>query len=176
MQGATRCLAAEVCIQSASAPADVLSALDRRGREWRDSGLPERLRPFGAYGLHVQVSGQEFEIWWQALSDCDVAPVLTGRVDPAGSGSLIHATIAQPRLYLERLMVVLLVFTIVAFYHRPDRVSFIVLSVFLSVVAGLTWIQYRLGRRGGMIQAEELAAILAEASAIQYPGGNSYGP
>jgi hypothetical protein len=80
-----------ITIDSAVPPAEVIENLRIRGKEWRESAVPEDLRKFKVTGLSVTAKGLEFELYWGGDISPLYNPVCFGSVEPVGTGSRINA-------------------------------------------------------------------------------------
>jgi hypothetical protein len=81
----------EIEIASPFEPAVVLENLRARQREWRQSSVPEALKPYKVGSLAVDVSGSEFSLRWVGSTSPFYNPVCFGTVEAAGQGSRIKA-------------------------------------------------------------------------------------
>jgi len=79
-----------VQIDSPHPPAVVLNNLRQRGREWRESAIPDDLRQVKAGNLGVEIDGSGFKLRWGAANPF-YNPVCFGTVQPYGAGSRIRA-------------------------------------------------------------------------------------
>jgi len=80
-----------VVIDSPSPPEVVLDNLRGRGREWRESAMPQSLKKAKVVGLKLEITGAEFEMRWLARSNPLYNPLCYGIVQPYGDGSRIRA-------------------------------------------------------------------------------------
>jgi hypothetical protein len=80
-----------VVIDSPSPPEVVLENLRERGREWRESAMPESVKKAKVVGLKLEITGAEFEMRWLARSNPLYNPLCYGIVQPYGQGSRIRA-------------------------------------------------------------------------------------
>jgi hypothetical protein len=80
-----------VVVDSPSPPEVVLENLRERGREWRESAMPESLKKAKVVGLKLEITGAEFEMRWLARSNPLYNPLCYGIVQPYGEGSRIRA-------------------------------------------------------------------------------------
>jgi hypothetical protein len=80
-----------ITIDSTLQPADVIENLRIRGKEWRESAVPEDLRKFKVTGLGVTTKGSEFELYWGGDISPFYNPVCFGSVEAVGTGSRISA-------------------------------------------------------------------------------------
>jgi hypothetical protein len=78
-------------IDSPFPPSDVLENLRARGREWRESAVPQDLKEVKAQTLDVKIEGAQFEIRWVGVWNPFFNPLCFGTVQPYGDGSRIRA-------------------------------------------------------------------------------------
>ena len=81
----------KIWIDSPLPPAAVLENLRARGREWRESAVPEDLRKFKVQTLAVEIEGSEFRMHWPANVSPFYNPLCYGTVEQIGNGSRITA-------------------------------------------------------------------------------------
>ena len=81
----------KIWIDSPLPPAAVLENLRARGREWRESAVPEDLRKFKVRILGVELTGSEFRMHWVGDISPFYNPMCYGTVEQAGNGSRITA-------------------------------------------------------------------------------------
>ena len=81
----------KIWIDSPLPPATVLENLRARGREWRESAVPEDLRKFKVQILGVEITGSEFQMHWLGDISPFYNPMCYGTVEEAGNGSRITA-------------------------------------------------------------------------------------
>ena len=77
--------------QSALKSDQVLDNLRARGREWRESAIPEELRKIGVRGLSVQLDDDTFAMRWSGNVSPIYSPALKGAIEDTKSGSEIAA-------------------------------------------------------------------------------------
>jgi hypothetical protein len=80
-----------IWIDSPLPPAAVLENLRARGREWRESAVPEDLRKFKVQTLGVEITGSQFQMHWLGNISPFYNPLCYGTVEQAGNGSRITA-------------------------------------------------------------------------------------
>jgi hypothetical protein len=78
-------------IVSPLGPTEVVENLRLRGKEWRESAVPEELRKLSVTGLVVTTSGSSFTLYWLGNIGPFYNPFCFGSVEPAGNGSRIVA-------------------------------------------------------------------------------------
>lgn len=84
-------------LHSAAPPEEVLEAIRRDAREWRESAVPQALRDRGMRRLAVKFSGSGFALYMQTISDPGDELVLHGRVLPGDAGgSLVLVECGPP--------------------------------------------------------------------------------
>ena len=84
-------ISGKIWIDSPLPPAAVLENLRVRGREWRDSAVPEDLRKFKVQTLGLEITGSEFQMHWLGNISPFYNPLCYGTVEQAGNGSRITA-------------------------------------------------------------------------------------
>jgi Flp pilus assembly protein TadB len=80
-----------VWIDSPLQPAAVLDNLRNRGKEWRESAVPDDLKKLKVAVLALQIDGSQFQMHWLGASNPFFNPVCFGTVQPYGDGSLVRA-------------------------------------------------------------------------------------
>ena len=80
-----------IWIDSPLRPAVVLENLRARGREWRESAVPEDLRKFKVQTLTVEIEGSQFQMRWLGSPNPFYNPRCFGTVQPYGDGSRVRA-------------------------------------------------------------------------------------
>lgn len=152
-------------IRSQLSPDAVLSALDTRSRQWRESEVPGRLREHGIYGVRIRIKGTKarmqverqttdrFELW------CSVA------VNQDPPGSIIRATIRQanPYLWIGYLIAGIM---LIQFLSNPGVGQFLAAVAILAVwalIGGLTTLLARDQLRHD-VEAKEFERILVAAA------------
>jgi hypothetical protein len=78
-------------IDSPFPPPDVLDNLRARGREWRESAVPEDLKKLTVRNLAVATNGSTFQMQWTGNVSPLYNPLCFGTVQPYGNGSRIRA-------------------------------------------------------------------------------------
>ena len=81
----------KIWIDSLLPPAAVLENLRARGRQWRQSAVPEDLRKFKVYSLGVETTGSEFQMYWLGRISPFYNPLCFGTVEQTANGSRISA-------------------------------------------------------------------------------------
>jgi hypothetical protein len=81
----------KIWIDSSLPPAAVLENLRTRGREWRESAVPEDLRNFKVQTLGVEIKGSEFQMYWLGRISPFYNPLCFGTVEQTANGSRISA-------------------------------------------------------------------------------------
>lgn len=152
-------------IDSPFPPPDVLENLRTRGREWRESAVPEDLKKFTVRNLAVATDGSTFQMQWAGNVSPLYNPLCFGTVQPYGNGSRIRAGFRLNRRaliaigYLPAMVVVSLV--------GGDRSTVIwVLVAIAIVIVAFTF--------GWNRTSEPMRARLVEvlATAAQEPAGS----
>jgi hypothetical protein len=70
---------------------EFLDRLRARGREWRESTVPEGLRKAGVFGIRVEIDGWRFKMWCESGARSSYVPVCVGMVTRAGGQTRVHA-------------------------------------------------------------------------------------
>jgi hypothetical protein len=80
-----------IWIDSPLRPAVVLENLRVRGKEWRESAVPEDLRKLKIGSLSVEIEGSQFQMRWLGDTNPFYNPLCFGTAQPYGDGSRIRA-------------------------------------------------------------------------------------
>jgi len=128
-------LAKEIEIISPLEPAEVLANLRERGKEWRESSVPEDLRKLKVGPLCITISDLKFDLRWSGNVSPFFNPVCSGTLEPTQNGTRITARFGRDlRTVMPYFLLVgILVVQVVAIEPRPIPV--LVLAIFFIIFA-----------------------------------------
>ena len=128
--------AAEIEIVSPLEPAHVVANLRARGKEWRESAIPDDLRKLKVGSLGVSISDMTFDLCWYGSVSPFYNPVCTGTMEPTSDGTRITARFRRDlRTVMPYFLMVGLLIIQVAIEPRPIPV--IILGIFVILFAGM---------------------------------------
>ena len=126
----------QIEIVSPLEPAEVLANLRARGKEWRESSVPEDLRKLNVGPLGVTISGSRFKLSWSGNVSPLHNPVCFGTLEPIANGTRITARFGQDIRPLLPMFLMIAISSIdVAFNPRP--IPMILLGVFLILLLSM---------------------------------------
>lgn len=129
-------LAKEIAIISPLDPAEVLANLRQRGKEWRESSVPEDLRKLKVGPLCITISDLKFDLRWSGNVSPFHNPVCSGTLEPTQNGTRITAKFGRDlRTVMPYFLMVGILVVQVAIEPRPIPV--ILLAFFLIIFAFL---------------------------------------
>ena len=126
----------EIEIVSPLQPADVIANLSARGKEWRESSVPDDLRKLKVGSLCVSISDTKFDLFWSGNVSPFYNPVCSGTVEPTTNGTRINARFRRDlRTVMPYFLMVGILIIQVAIEPRPIPV--IILGIFVILFAGM---------------------------------------
>ena len=149
---------AEIEVISPLEPADVVANLRARGKEWRESSIPDDLRKLKVGSLSVSISDMTFDLCWYGSVSPFYNPVCSGTVEPTTNGTRITARFRRDlRTVMPYFLMVALLIIQVAIEPRPIPV--IILGIFVVLFAGMVRGKSKVPRlRAGLIDVLTTAA------------------
>lgn len=154
----SRVLLGAIEIASPFEPAVVLENLRARGREWRESAVPEDLRQYKVTSLAVDVSGSEFSLRWVGNTSPLHNPVYFGSVETTGQGSRIHARFKRDLKALHPLFF-LFPLAIVQVVSHQSAVTWLLLAAWLLILGSMA----RGSNRKGLLRARLIDVLTTAA-------------
>lgn len=152
-------------IDSPLPPPVVLENLRARGREWRESSVPEDLRKFKVQTLTVEIEGSQFRMRWFGGPNPFYNPWCFGTVQPYGEGSRIRAGF---KLSAREFLVIgaIVALAVLRLLGRRSIVNWMLFGA-MVMLAIFTWARNR--------SAEPMRARLIEvlANTARQPAPNS---
>jgi len=129
-------LANGIEINSPLEPSEVLANLRERGREWRDSSVPEDLKKLRVGLLCITISDLKFDLRWSGNVSPFYNPVCSGTLEPTQNGTRITARFGRDlRTVMPYFLLVGILVVQVAIEPRPIPV--LILAIFLIIFAFL---------------------------------------
>ena len=149
---------AEIEIVSPLEPAEVVENLRARGKEWRESSIPDDLRKLKVGSLGVSISDVRFDLCWYGSVSPFYNPVCSGTVEPTTKGARITARFRRDlRTVMPYFLMVGLLIIQVAIEPRPIPV--IILGIFVILFAGMARGKSKVPRlRAGLVDVLTTAA------------------
>ena len=123
-------------IVSPLAPAEVIANLRARGKEWRESSVPDDLKKLKVGPLGVIVSDMKFDMCWSGNVSPFHNPVCSGTVEPTTNGTRITARFRRNlQSVMPYFLMVGLLIVQVAIEPRP--IPLLLLAIFLIIFVGM---------------------------------------
>ena len=115
-------------------PAEVIANLRARGKEWRDSSVPDDLRKLKVGTLSVSISDMQFDLFWTGNVSPFYNPVCSGTVERTVIGTRINARFRRDlrRVMPYFLMVGILIIQVAI---EPRPIPLLLLAVFAIIFA-----------------------------------------
>lgn len=126
----------QIEIVSSLSPSEVLANLRARGKEWRESSVPEDLRKLRVGPLAVRISDSKFDLRWTGSVSPLYNPVCFGTLERMPDGTRITASFGRDvKQLIPMFMMMALAGIQVAIEPRP--IPSIILGLFLIILISM---------------------------------------
>jgi hypothetical protein len=160
----------EIEIVSPLEPAEVIANLRARGKEWRESSVPDDLRKLKVGTLCVSISDLRFDLLWSGNVSPFYNPVCSGTMEPTTDGTRIAARFRRDLRTLMPyfLMVAILIIQVAM---EPKPIPLILLGIFLILFVGMAMGKRKVAPlRAGLI---DILTTAAQPPVAMNPAGRS---